>query len=259
MEVDREKAEQIAKKIIHQIAPLSEHRQRCFALSNKLSRFKEEMITEVFQVIAQGARNKEPDFQAGYRVISDTAMLSEYLGPRVLAGVYSIARSKNYQDVVRLMTRVPPWRVPGSGDDLEDKELREKTLGERKSLARTRDRDLINRLLNDQNPTVIYILLQNPILTVKEVIRIASKRPTSSQVLSQVYKNLKWINHYPIKKSLANNPYCPTQLALSLLHYLLEQDLEELADNEVLHPKIREAAWDLVLEKIKDRKPQDQE
>jgi hypothetical protein len=256
MAIDREKAEKAARKIISQIAPLSEHRQRCYALSSKLARCKEEMMTEIFQVIAERARRKEPLFQTGYRVISDTAMLSEYLGPRVLAGVYSIARSKDYQDVVRLMTRVPAWRTPGASDDMEDKDLREKTLGERKSLARTRDRDLINRLLNDQNPTVIYILLQNPILTVKEVVRIASKRPTSSQVLSQVYKNLKWISHYPIKKSLANNPYCPTQLALSLLHYLLEQDLEDLADNEVLHPKIREAAWEMVLEKQRAREQQ---
>lgn len=259
MAADREKAEQIAKKIIHQIDPLSEHRQRCYALSKKLCRLREDMITEIFHVIAKGARNREPVFQAGYRVISDTAMISEYLGPRILAGVYSIARSNDYQDVVRMLSRVPPWRVPGTKDELEDKDLQEKTLGERKSLARTRDRDLINRLLHDQNPTVIYILLQNPILTVKEVVRIASKRPTSSQVLSQVYKNLKWINHYQVKKALVNNPYCPTQLSLSLVHFMLEQDLEDLADNEVLHPKVRESAWELVLEKQRARKPEGQE
>ena len=148
------------------------------------------------------------------------------------------------------MSRIPPWRIPGTSEEMEDKELQEKTLGERKSLARTRDRDLINRILHDQDPTVVYVFLQNPYLTIKEVIRLASKRPTNPQVLAQVYKNLKWINYYSVKKALVNNPYRPTQLALSLIHYLLEQDLEEIAENEVLHPKIQETAMRLLEERI---------
>jgi len=249
MEAEREKAEQIARKIVREVESLSEHRQRCYALSKKMVRLKDEMIAEIFAVIARGSRNKEPIFQIGYRIISDIAMISHYLGLRKLSGVYSVARAKNYAEVVRMMSRIPPWRIPGTNEELEDKELKEKTLGERKSLARTRDRDLINRLVHDQNPTVAYIFLQNPILTVKEVVKMSSKRPTNPQVLSQVYKNLKWISYYPVKKALVNNPYCPTQLALSLMHYLLEQDLEDIADNEVLHPRIQEAAWDLVMEK----------
>jgi len=253
MEVDRKKAEEIARKALREIETLSEHRQRCYALSKKLCRHKDEMLAEIFHVISEGSRQKEPIFQTGYRLISDLAMISQYLGPRKLAGVYAVARAKNYQDLVRMMSRTPPWRIPGTSDEMEDKELKEKTLGERKSLSRTRDRDLIDRLLNDQNPTVIYILLQNPILTIKEVVKIASKRPTSAQVLTQVYKNLKWISYYSVKKALVNNPYCPPQLALSLIPYLLEQDLVEIAENEVLHPKIQEAALELVMEKQKAR------
>lgn len=259
MEVDRQKAEQIAHKAIREIVTLSEHRQRCYALSKKLCRQKDEMLAEIFHVVSEGSRKKEPIYQAGYRVISDMALLSQYLGPRKLAGVYAAARARNYQDVVRMMSRIPPWRVPGDAEDLEDKELKEKTLGERKSLARTRDRNLINRLLHDQNPTVIYILLQNSIMTVKEVVRVASKRPTNPQVLAQLYKNLKWITYYSVKKALLNNPYCPTQLALSLMHYMLEQDLVDIAENEVLHPKIQEAAWEQVQEKIKARRGEAQE
>jgi hypothetical protein len=259
MEIDRQTAEETAQKIIRQVGSLSDHRQRCYAFSNKLARIKEEMIAEIFQVITEGARHKKPLFQAGYRIISDISMLSHYLGPRKLAGVYSIARDKDYRDVVRIMSRIPPWRIPGTSEDVEDKELQEKTLGERKSLARTRDRDLINRILHDQDPTVVYIFLQNPYLTIKEVIRLASKRPTNPQVLAQVYKNLKWINYYSVKKALVNNPYCPTQLALSLIHYLLEQDLEEVAENEVLHPKIQEAAMDLLEERIKSRRASEEE
>ena len=86
MEADRKTAEETAQRIIHQVESLSEHRQRCYAFSNKLVRMKEEMIAEIFQVIAEGARHKKPVFQAGYRIISDISMLSHYLGPEEARG-----------------------------------------------------------------------------------------------------------------------------------------------------------------------------
>ncbi len=259
MSVNRAKAEKISRKILQEIAPILDRRQRTFALSNKLGKLSDEMVAEVFYLIAENAREKKPAFQDGYRVISDMGMLAHYLGPRKLSGVYTVARSKDYRDVVRIMSRTPPWKIPGLEDDpLEDREVRELTLGERKSEARTRDRDFINRLLHDQNPSVIQILLQNPILTIKEIVKVASKRPTNPQVLWQVYRNLKWINHYSVKKSLINNPYCPTQISLSLIHFMLEHDLEDIADNEVLHPKVQESALELLLDRSKARKDQKQ-
>ncbi len=252
MAIDRKLAEKLAEKIIRETKSILDKRQRSYAFSKKLKRLDDEMICEIFYVISQGARDKKPLFQDGYRIICDIGMLNQYLGPRKLSGVYTHARHKDYRDVVRIMSRTPPWRIPGVEDEpLEDRELKEKPLGERKSLARTRDRDLINRLLHDQDPAVIHILLQNPILTIQEVVKIASKRPTNPQVLWQVYKNVKWINYYSVKKALINNPYCPTQVSLSLLHFMLEQDLEEIAENQVLHPKIQRAALELLIERRK--------
>jgi len=254
MSIDQEQAEKISRKILQEIAPILDRRQRTYALSKKLQKLSDEMIAEIFNLVAENARQKRPFFQDGYRVISDIGLLTYYLGPRKMSGVYTIARSRDYRDVVRIMSRTPPWRIPGLEDEpLEDRAIRELTLGQRKSLARARDRDFINRLLHDQNPAVIQILLQNPILTIKEIVKIASKRPTNPQVLWQVYRNVKWTNHYSVKKSLLNNPYCPTQISLSLIHFMLEQDLEDIADNEVLHPKIQESALELLMERRKIR------
>lgn len=259
MGIEREEAEKLARKILQEVSSILDRRQRTYALAKKLKKLPEEMIAEIFEITAENARQKNPFFQDGFRVLSDIGLLSHYLGPRKMSGVYTIARSKDYKDVVRIMSRIPPWRVPGVEDEpLEDQQLKEITLGEKKSLARTRNRDLINRLLHDQNPAVIQILLQNPILTIKEIVKIASKRPTNPQVLWQVYRNTKWINHYSVKKSLINNPYCPTQISLSLLHFMLEQDLEDIAENEVLHPRIQESALELLMERRKAREEQKQ-
>ena len=51
------------------------------------------------------------------------------------------------------------------------------TLGERKSLARRPDRDLIARVMRDPNPDVIRILLNNPGLTESDVVRVCARRP----------------------------------------------------------------------------------
>ncbi len=254
MPLEREDAEKISRRILTEISPIMDRRQRTYALCKKLKKLDDEMVAEIFHLISANAREKKPFFQDGYRVISDIGLLTHYLGPRKMSGVYTVARGKDYQDVVRIMSRTPPWRIPGTEDEpLQDRELKELTLGRRKSLARARERDFLTRLLHDQNPAVIQILLQNPVLTVKEVIMIASKRPTSAQVLWMVYRSQKWVNHYSVKKTLINNPYCPTQISLSLLHFLLEQDLEDLADNQVLHPRIQEAALDLLEARINAR------
>lgn len=254
MAIEHPEVEKIARRIFQEVSTILDRRQRTYALAKKLSKLSEEIIAEIFELTAEYARQKKPLFQDGYRVISDIGLLTHYLGVRKMSGVYTIARSKDYKDVIRIMSRTPPWRVPGVDEEpLEDQELKEMPLGQKKALARTRNRDLINRLLHDQNPAVIQILLQNPVLTIKEIIKIASKRPTNPQVLWQVYRNVKWINHYSVKKALVNNPYCPTQISLSLIHFLLEQDLEDIAENEVLHPRIQESAMELLLERRKNR------
>ena len=158
-----------------------------------------------------------------------------------------VAEEIGRTEVVRLLKHVPAARSLGPEEELdEDPMLKEMTLGVKRAKARLRDRDMITRLCNDQDPTVIEHLLRNPIITLREVVKIASKRPTSATVLWAVYRDLRWVNHYVVKKTLINNPYTPTQVTLSLLHFLLEQDLEDVAENMLLHQLVREQAVELI-------------
>ncbi|OGP60059.1 MAG: hypothetical protein A2V67_08935 [Deltaproteobacteria bacterium RBG_13_61_14] len=240
------------ERLFQKGARILDRQQRTYALGKKLRRLSPEMIVEIFRITCQGARLKRPLYQDGLRILSDLRRLTPLLGLDKMSEVYTLARRKDYQDVVRMMGRFPAQRRVGEGaedEPTEDPVLKEITLGQRKSMARTRDRDLLNRLCHDQNPAVIYNLLQNPHLTVKEVIRIASKRPTNAQVLWVVYRNLRWISYYPVKKALVNNPYSPPQMALSLTHFLLEQDLEDVAEGDLLHPRLQESALDILSER----------
>ena len=58
-----------------------------------------------------------------------------------------------------------------------DREMRARTLGERRALARTHDRDLLARLAGDQDPMVVRHILQNPRCTEREVLVAAARRP----------------------------------------------------------------------------------
>ena len=99
------------------------------------------------------------------------------------------------------------------------------TLGERKSLARSNDRNLLARVLRDPHPHVIRILLGNPTVTETDVVRLCARRPVSTEVLREVFRSARWIVRYQIKVALALNPYTPLDVALQLTPQLQAPDL----------------------------------
>jgi hypothetical protein len=238
----------ITEKILNDTSGIIDRQQRTYAIGKKLKLLTPETILEILCVIARRARLKEPLYQDGFRTVSDIRRISKHIGFGKMSEVYTLARRKNYTEVLAFMKMVPPARQLGADEELEeDPVLLEMTLGTKRQKARMRDRDLINRLCHEQDPLVIQNLLKNPVVTLQHVIKIASKRPTSAQILWVVYRDLKWINHYMVKKALINNPYTPTQISLSLLHFLLEQDLEEVSESMLLHPQVKQTAVELIM------------
>jgi hypothetical protein len=115
------------------------------------------------------------------------------------------------------------------------------SLGERKSLARGHDRELIARVLRDPHPDVMRILLGNPRLIENDVLRLCARRPVASDVLREVFRCARWIVRYPIKVALVLNPYTPLDIGLQLLPLLHEQDVRRVAESADLQPELRAA------------------
>lgn len=242
--------ERAAHRIVASVEGILDRNQRCYAIAKKLARFSTADLVEIFAIIMRRARLHEPLYQDGFRTISDIKRLTKHLGAARMAEVMVVAEEKGRMEVARLIKHIPAARSLGPEEELdEDPLLKEMTLGTKRSKARMRDRDLINRLCNDQDPRVIEHLLLNPAVTIREVVKIAAKRPTGAPVLWAVYRDARWLNHYVVKKALINNPYTPTQISLSLLHFLLEQDLEDVVDNMLLHEMVREQATELIMMK----------
>lgn len=119
------------------------------------------------------------------------------------------------------------------------------TLGERKSLARRRDRGVIARVARDPHPLVVRILLGNPALTEADVVQIASRRPIDPQSLVQIVRAPRWAVRYRVRLAIIQNPACPLDVALLLLPHVTTPDLGTLEASPDLRPTILEVARQL--------------
>jgi hypothetical protein len=99
------------------------------------------------------------------------------------------------------------------------------TLGERKSLARKPNRDMLERLLSDPHPAVIERLLANPRLVEEDVLRIAARRPGHPEVLAQIARSTRWIHRPRIRLSIVLNPDSPPETAAIVCGLLMRHEL----------------------------------
>lgn len=120
-----------------------------------------------------------------------------------------------------------------------DREMRARTLGERRALARTHDRDLLARLATDQDPTVVRHILQNPRCTEREVLLAASRRPQKTEVLEEIFRSRRWSSNRRVRRALALNPYSPPSLASAALALLTAPDLREVAGDLTISTDVR--------------------
>lgn len=113
------------------------------------------------------------------------------------------------------------------------------TLGERKALARTHDRQQLLLLLRDPHPAVIAILLDNPHVTEADIVRIASARPAVPASLSLVAAHPRWSVRHAVKRSLVFNPWTPLADAIRIATTLRFGELRALAADASLPEALR--------------------
>lgn len=103
------------------------------------------------------------------------------------------------------------------------------TLGERKALARSWRRDVLERLIADPHADVVELLLANPHVTERDILRIATSRRSSPGVLMLVLQARRWGPRPRLRRALVRNPNLPLAIALRLVGLLNRQEMRELA------------------------------
>lgn len=164
------------------------------------------------------------------------AVASEALPYEARTALYAAARDAGIDAVARLFLDASPITVPANALEaaLEpERPLRPNgrplTLGERKALARTAQRDVIVPMLRDPHPDVVAILVDNPHLTERDVVVIAALRPAVPDSLTHVAAHTRWSTRYPVKRALVLNPATPVHIAVRLATTLRRGDLLEIA------------------------------
>lgn len=146
------------------------------------------------------------------------------------------------------MDEIADFMAPASTDDAAEENARRipdfgrgrpLTLGERKSLARTHDRQLIQRVVRDPHPDVIRILLDNPSLVEEDVVRVCASRPNDPEVLTTVYRHRRWVVRYRPRNAILRNPDTPLDIGLVLAPLLRKNDLKEAATSSELAAPLR--------------------
>jgi hypothetical protein len=94
---------------------------------------------------------------------------------------------------------------------------RELTVGERRSLARRPSRRAFDRLLSDPHPLVIRQLLENPMVTEEDVVRLATRRPARLEVMRELAQSPRWLSRPRVRMSVLLNPGSPPEMAGPLL------------------------------------------
>lgn len=172
-------------------------------------------------------------------------------------GVPLLALERIVRQPLQSTTSPPPRPIPNPEEDrLPDYGRgRPLTLGERKSLARRPDRDMMERLLRDPHPDVIRQLLANPRLTEDDLLPLAARRPVRPDVLTEIARSTRWSHRPRIRIALVLNPDTPLEIAAPIVGLLMAHELRLVATSPTVAPAVRA----LCLEHLERRPPSELE
>jgi hypothetical protein len=188
-----------------------------------------------------------------HRLLIDPDTLLDMLGTVRHKEAYVASLEMDFPKISRMLTDLPPKKCGPHGYDKEEEaKMESMTLGERRTMSKGSVKDTLDRLLSDPDKMVVTNLLDNPRLTEVEVLKIASKRPSSPKILKQLATHRKWGKRQRVLKAIVSNPYSSPRIALSLLHFIVSKDIKEIAGNKALHPQVIIEAEEMLRARDKD-------
>jgi hypothetical protein len=169
--------------------------------------------------LCEQAESSDPDAREAVMV---AALMFVGLGEcELVEQLREEAAARRLLSLDRLLRRGPPAPVYKRRiDDLPVPDYgtgRELTVGERRSLARRPSRRAFDRLLSDPHPLVIRQLLENPMVTEEDVVRLATRRPARLEVMRELAQSPRWLSRPRVRMSVLLNPGSPPEMAGPLL------------------------------------------
>lgn len=241
------KVRHLADYLVGSMETVPERKMRSLRLKDRFSHMPEEIIIEVIHEVF--SRTKPGDTSSAHFLMSIIDIFSDMaeMQSQQLLKLYVMCRDRGYNRTSVVFVSPEPKKRPFSKYDfVENRDMDYLTLGEKRSLARSRNKDLLDRLIYEPHPLVIRNILENPRMTEHEVLKMVSRRPNNEMILTEIFQSEKWLRSYNVKISMIKNPYTPVGIAMVLLYFLKTQDLRDVSRDQSLHDTIKETAGDLL-------------
>lgn len=171
----------------------------------------------------------------------DGSLLRE-LGYDRITDLYEVAHWAGLPAVTRMFLGERHRGNVTAAEAIDDNEFLELSAGERRSLARGRDRFSLDRIVHDRDPRVIATFLDNPRAVEADVVKVAAMRPTRPEILRLIAQHRRWATRYRVRLALICNPYTPLPIATQLVPTMLLQDLRELISGIPVADELRDVA-----------------
>jgi hypothetical protein len=239
--------------IIARLKALRDPRMRVLAVIEALHGGDPSLWAHVLaSIVTRAHRGDDPDASEALEAVTHAAA-DPSLAYETRKRLYEAALRERLAAIARLFLIASPATTPQAAvakSLAPERPLkptgRPLTLGERKSLARTHDREQLQLLLRDPHPAVVAILLDNPHMTETDIVRLASARPAMPASLALVAAHAKWSAHHPVKRALVMNPATPLADAIRIATTLRSQELHELTTDPALREPLRAHAADVL-------------
>jgi hypothetical protein len=238
----------LAETWARKLATLHDHSLQVGWLRSELSRLPAARAADVLSVVL--ARAEQRDERHALLLLRVSLALARPDSTTIKRGIAAVAAAQGQSSLARFLGREQheaEEERADAGEPEKERELpdfgagRPLALGERKSLARTHDRNLLARVLRDPDANVIRILLDNPAIVENDVVRLCARRPARAQVLAEVFQHKRWVLHYRVRLTLALNPFTPDEITLQLLPHLTPADLKAVRRSSQISQRVRDA------------------
>ena len=159
--------------------------------------------------------------------------------------LFFMAHAREQEELLYLFRDAAPEKQLPEESKLPEVRLpleRDLTLGARRSLAMRSERRYLERLIHDPDPLVLQKILKNPAIQKQDVVLVASRRPTTPELLETILSQWRWMQHHEVREALARNPYIQTGYALKILPTLHLHVLREVTLSGELHHGIKRFA-----------------
>ena len=248
--------EMVADEVFARTSRFPEARMRIIYFCKRLAELDDEIAIEVLRALLTRATERHVAALEILSAMGEDDYLITGLGAAKVSRIYHQARRSEYDDVMRFLSRPRAVKQYGEESDVASMyAIQDRTAGEKRFIARTGNRETLDRLTYDLDPLVIRELLGNPRVTERMVMKIAARRPCTPEVLAEIARHPRWVSRPDLREAIIRNPYVDPGLALSLAPTLLRSQLKQVAGDAEVHEEVKRQVRDLL--QRRDNRPEE--